>query len=116
MVAEPGSAPAAPLARVDVEELARDDDDLMLERRPEKGHPLGERGGEAGEVAPDVEGPLRGAVHPDAERLEPLQEAEALRPEGGVDRPELAGDVARVEQRHRRPLQRLPSAAVEEGA
>src|ERR1700690_4093834 len=84
--AEAGRTLAAALAGVDVEELARDDDDLPIERRAEEPHPLVERRRESFDAPPNVKRPVGGAVGLDAEVRQIGEQAIPLGAEGGVDR------------------------------
>ena len=90
MAAKPRGSPATALAGIDVEELAGDGDDPLLQRRPEETHPVVQRRREPREIPPDVEGSLRRARNPDAEGLEPVQQPLTLGAEGIVNRPQLA--------------------------
>src|SRR5262249_34883037 len=67
VAAEARGAAGAALAGVDVEELAGDGDDLVLEGGAEEGHAVGQRGGEVGDGHPGVEGAIRVAVAGEAE-------------------------------------------------
>src|SRR6185312_13600653 len=82
VVLEARRPPLTPLARVDVEELARDDDDLLLESRLEEAHAVVEGRREAIDAAPHVEGPVGGAIDAHAEALELREEVVALGAEG----------------------------------
>src|SRR6266403_2974675 len=116
VAAEPRSPAAAALARVPVEERARDRDHLPLQRRAEELHALAERPRQPRQVAPDVEGAVRRAIGADAHPLQPLDHAVALVAEGGVDRQRLLLHDIVVQQGDGRPLQRPRAAAVQERA
>ena len=93
VAAEARGALAAALARVDVEELAGHDDDLLVERGAEEAHAVVERRRQVGDRAPDVERAVGRAVGAHAEALQAGQQAIALLAEGGVDRLGLGDDV-----------------------
>lgn len=98
---------------VQVEEDARDDDDLLLEAGLEEVEAVGDGTGEALQVQPQVEGAVGHVLDDEAHVAQPPHHVVALVAEVVLQRHHLRLHQRRVQHRHRRLLERRVGAAVE---
>ena len=116
MAVEAGEPPRPAPAGVDVEEDAGNGDHVALKGGAEEVDAVGDRLGQAPQRDEEIEGAVRLPVHAHPHLLGALEHQLALGAEGGADRRRLGQDPLRLQQRHRRPLEGLRAAPVEEGA
>src|SRR3954463_11705180 len=106
MAAEPRRAPTSTLTGIDVEELARHRDDLLVERRFEEAHAIADRGRQVLRGCPHLERALRRQINREAEIAQTVPQLRALLADLGLDRAGLRHRRGRREQLDRLALQR----------
>jgi len=106
----------APVRWVDVEEDARDDDGLFLEKLFEERQTVVERLREVLEVEPDVEGRLGRDVDVEAKFMETLENVVALHLEVLLKSEPFYTDVLGIQEGNSRELQGMAGTTVQEGS